>query len=305
MGSERDRKVKRRLGLAALLTGIIFFVELAGGWLTNSLALISDAVHVFMDVFALMLSWFAIYISALPPTEKRTYGLHRVEVFVSFINGFTLVIISFYIIYKAFFRFINPLEVESVGMFVVAVAGMVVNGVVALWLREHAREDLNVRSAFLHVIGDAAASAGVIGGAVIIYITGLHQVDPVISVLISIVILAGAGRIIMESSHILLEGVPRDIDLREVLENMKSVKGVKGVHSLHIWSICHNTYALSAHVDIESPYRDRHSEILREITERLARKHHIFYTTLQPECAACATNDILRTIEHRERGHVH
>ncbi len=305
MGNERDRRVRWRLGLAAVLTAIIFFVELVGGWLTNSLALISDAAHVFMDVFALLLSWFAIYISALPPTEKRTYGLHRVEVFVSFINGLTLVVVSFYIMYRAYFRFLNPLEVESVGMFVVAVVGMAVNAVVAVWLQEHAKEDLNVRSAFLHVLGDAAASAGVIAGAVIIYITGLHRVDPIISVLISLVILVGAGRIILESSHILLEGVPKEIDLHEVLEDMKSVEGVKGVHSLHIWSICHNSYALSAHVDIDAPYKDRYAEILNSITERLAEKYHIFYTTLQAECAACATNDVLRTIEHREHRHLH
>jgi cobalt-zinc-cadmium efflux system protein len=240
-----DRSVKGRLTLAVVFTAIIFFAELFGGYVFNSLALLSDAAHVFMDVFALGLSLFAIYISGLPPTDKKTFGFHRVEVLVSFLNGVTLLFVSLFIFYKAYTRFMEPQEIESLGMLAVAAVGLLVNLVVALWLSGHAKHDLNVKSAFFHVIGDAVASVGVIAAGVIIYFTGWYRVDSIISVFIGMIIIAGAVRIIEESTHILLEGVPKDIDLNEVVESMKSQKGVTGIHSLHIWSICHNIYALT------------------------------------------------------------
>ena len=300
-----DVKVKRRLLISIALTGLIFFAELAGGFLTNSLALMTDAAHVFMDVFALSLSFFAIYIAEMPPTEKRTYGLHRVEVFVSFINSFVLILLTIFIFYKGLIRFWNPEPVESVGMLVVAAIGLVVNLIVAMWLHRYAVSDLNVKSAFIHVVGDAAASVGVIAAAVIIYFTAWFKADPLISMLIGLIIVNGAVKIIRESSHILLEGVPRDIDLSMVREEILSFEGVAGVHSLHIWSICHNVYALSAHVDVIPTQRWRMGEIFGEINEKLAHDHHIFYTTLQAECSGCNPNDIYGKIAHKERGHIH
>ncbi len=300
-----DRELKGRLKTSVTLTAIIFLVELIGGYLTNSLALMSDAAHVFMDVLALSLSWFAIYISELPPTNKRTYGLHRAEVFVSFINSFVLFVITFFIFYKAYQRFFSPEPVESVGMIIVAVIGLLVNLIVALWLRRFAQTDLNIKSAFIHVIGDAAASVGVIAGAAIIYYTGWFQADPLISVLIGVIILFGTTGIMKESSHILLEGVPKEIDFNKVVDDIKAPRGVSGVHSLHIWSICHNVYALSAHIDITPTERWRMGEIFGEINEKLAQAHHIFYTTLQAECLGCEQNDVLRKLAHKEHNHNH
>jgi cobalt-zinc-cadmium efflux system protein len=300
-----DRSIKGRLTLAVTFTAVIFFVELFGGYIFNSLALLSDAAHVFMDVFALGLSLFAIYIAGLPPTEKRTFGFHRVEVLVAFLNGLTLFFVSLFIFYKAYTRFLDPQEVESVGMLAVAAVGLVVNVVVALWLSTHAKHDLNVKSAFFHVMGDAIASVGVIVAGVIIYFTGWYRVDAIISAFIGMIIIVGAVRIIEESTHILLEGVPRDIDLNEVMKSMKSMEGVAGIHSLHLWSICHNIYALSAHVDIDPAHRAKQGEILSTINERLAENHHIFYTTLQVECASCKSDDVLRSIAHKERKHIH
>ncbi|HEY4706005.1 MAG TPA: cation diffusion facilitator family transporter [Thermodesulfobacteriota bacterium] len=300
-----DARVKRRLLISIALTALIFVAELVGGYLTNSLALMTDAAHVFMDVFALSLSFFAIYIAEMPPTEKRTYGLHRVEVFVSFINSFVLILLTIFIFYKGLIRFWNPEPVESVGMLVVASIGLVVNLIVAMWLHRYAVSDLNVKSAFIHVVGDAAASVGVIAAAVIIYFTAWFKADPLISMLIGLIIMNGAVKIIRESSHILLEGVPRDIDLSMVREEILSFEGVAGVHSLHIWSICHNVYALSAHVDVIPTQRWRMGEIFGEINEKLAHDHHIFYTTLQAECSGCNPNDIYGKIAHKERGHIH
>lgn len=300
-----DARVKRRLLVSIFLTGVIFLAELIGGIYTNSLALLSDAAHVFMDVFALSLSFFAIYIAEMPPTEKRTYGLHRVEVFVSFINSFVLILITVFIFYKGAFRFFSPEPVESVGVLFVATIGLAVNLIVARWLHRYAVSDLNVKSAFIHVVGDAAASVGVIISAVIIYYTGWYQADPLISMLICLIIVVGAFRIIRESSHILLEGVPREIDINKVKAVILAPEGVASVHSLHVWSICHNVYALSAHIDIVPVHRWRMGEIFEEINEVLSHDYHIFYTTLQAECSGCNPNDTFGRIAHKERGHGH
>ncbi len=302
-----ERRIKRRLAVSAALTGVIFFVELIGGYLTNSLALMTDAAHVFMDVFALGLTLFALYISELPPTEKRTYGLHRVEVFVSFINSLTLLVVMLFVLYSAYGRIIHPREVESLGMFVVAVIGLVVNLVVAFWLGSLSSRDLNIRSAFLHVAGDAAASVGVIIASAVIFFTGWTTVDPLISVSICAVLLLGVWRILRDSSNILLEGVPPGTDIQKVVSDMTSVRGVDGVHDLHVWSICHNVYAMSAHIDIAESERWRMGAIYRELNENLARDHHIFYTTLQAECIGCEKAGLFGSVSHRdhEHGHLH
>jgi len=300
-----DAKVKGRLRLSIILTAVVLIAEVVGGYYTGSLALMSDAAHVFMDVFALSLSLFAIHISSLPPTETRTYGLHRVEVFVSWVNSFVLIVITGFIFYEAFQRFYHPVPVAGWGMMGIAVVGLAVNLIVAWWLKSTAKTDLNVKSAYLHVIGDAAASVGVIAAAVIMETTGWYAADPLISVAIGGVILIGAIRIMADASHILLEGVPKEIELNTVVSEMLASKGVLSVHSLHVWSICHNVYALSAHLDIEPTERWRTGEIFGEINERLAERHHIFYTTLQAECSRCDTNDIYGRIAHKERGHIH
>lgn len=300
-----DAALSMRLGVSVVLTAAVFFAELAGGYFFNSLALMSDAAHVFMDALSLGLSWFAIYISKLPPSEKRTFGLHRVEVFAAFTNSVSLFIITLFISYKAYLRLLDPVPVNSAGTLAIAVVGLIVNLAVVFWLKSFSERDLNVKSAFLHVIGDTLASVGVIVGAGIIYFTGWNFVDPVISMLICLIILWGAAVIIKDSSHILLEGVPKEIDLGAVLKGMKDVQGVDNVHSLHIWSICHNVYALSAHVDIAPVEKRRQGEILGEINERLARTHHIFYTTLQAECTNCEPGNTLRRLSHRGHEHLH
>jgi len=296
-----DIEIRKRFKFAVVLTGIIFLAELIGGYITNSLALMSDAAHVFMDFLALSVSLFAVYISALPPTEKRTYGLHRIEVFAAFINGATLILLTPFIFYKSYLRFLNPQQVESRGMLLVAVVGLVVNVAVAARLGSFAKTDLNIKSAFLHVIGDAVASGAVIAAAIIISLSGLYVMDPIGSAVIGVIILFGAVKIVSESLHILLEGVPREIDFNNVVNDMKAVTGVIGVHSLNIWSICHNINALSAHVDVDNRQILRQADILIAINERLARRHHIFYTTIQVECPGCETNGALRKIMHRER----
>lgn len=300
-----ESKIKKRLAVSIILTAIIFFVELVGGYMTNSLALMTDAAHVFMDVFALGLTLSAIYIAELPPTEKRTYGFHRVEVFVSFINSFTLLLIVLFVLYSVYDRILHPRVVESGAMFVVAVVGLLVNILVAIWLAPLSSSDLNVKSAFLHVAGDAAASVGVIIAAVVIYYTGWNTVDPLISILISVILLFGVWRILRDSSNILLEGVPAEVDIAKVVKDMTSTRGVSSVHDLHIWSICHNVFAMSAHIDVAPDERCRMGAIYKELNENLARDHHIFYTTLQAECIGCESPGLFGSFSHRDNGHGH
>ncbi|MFQ5586963.1 MAG: cation diffusion facilitator family transporter, partial [Thermodesulfobacteriota bacterium] len=280
----RDERIKGRFKLAIILTGTIFLVEVAGGYITNSLALATDAAHVFMDLFALSVSLLAVYLSEMPPTEKRTYGWHRIEVFASFMNGFLLIFVSLVIFYKAYLRFLDPPPVKGLGVIVVATAGLIINLVVAYRLHHDSKHDLNIKSAFFHVAGDAIASVGVIIGGVVIHLTGLFFVDPIISALIGIIIIVGALRIVLESSHILLEGAPRGLDLNRVVHDIEAVEGVKSIHSLHLWTLCSNSYAFSAHIDTDAGSRIRQREILSDINDLLARRFNIHYTTLQMEC---------------------
>jgi cobalt-zinc-cadmium efflux system protein len=295
--------IKGRFKLAIALTGAIFLFEVIGSYLTNSLALASDAAHVIMDFFALSLSLLAIYLSEMPPTESKTYGWHRLEVFASFINGFLLILVSFIIFYRAYLRFLDPPPVKGAGVIVVATAGLLVNLFVAYWLREGSKRDLNIKSAFFHVVGDAIASMGVIIAGGIIYLTDLFIFDPIVSFIIGIIIIIGSIRIILESSHILLEGVPRDIDLNSVVGDISSVKEVLGIHSLHLWSLCSNSYAFSAHIDIDAGTMTKQREILQTINDLLAQKYNIHYTTLQMECMSCAGEQLLRPMEHKNTKH--
>jgi len=296
-----DRGITRGFVFAIILTAITLLAEAVGGWWTNSLALLSDAAHVFMDLFALSLSLMAIYLAKRPADDERTYGWHRAEVFASLINGSTLLFIAFGILHEAWSRFANPEAVKSKEMFVIAVIGLVANLVAATQLHGHSHDDLNVRSAFLHVIGDAIASVGVIIGGLIMLYTEWFVVDAIISGLIALIIGWGSVRIIREAAHILLEGVPRGISVAEVVEQMRAVEGVNDVHHLHLWSICSHISALSAHIDIEPDYRLRQGEIIGEIEQMLDHDYHITHSTLQGECSRCVTGPIIQQLKHRKR----
>jgi len=305
-----DEKVSARFSFSVIITAIIFFAELIGGYLTNSLALLSDSAHVFMDVFALLLSWFAIYLAGKPSAKWNTYGFHRAEVFASVINGITLLLISIGIFSEAFERLQNPESVKSLEMLGVATIGLVVNVIVALRIKDFSKDDLNIRSAYLHVIGDAIASVGVIISGVVMHFTNLYILDPIMSFFIAIVIVTGSIRILKESGRILLEGVPRGVNVDEVASDMANVEGVESVHKLHIWSICSNISAISAHIDANSDESGERQRIMKELNTLLLEKYHISHTTLQFECVECDAPAIIEPLKHRERnsddsGHHH
>ncbi len=296
-----DRSITGRFKYAIAITTLTLLAEVVGGIWTNSLALLSDAAHVFLDIFALILSLFAIRLSSYPASDTRTFGWHRMEVFASFINGITVFIIALAIGYEAIQRFVNPQEIKSVPMFIIAAIGLVMNLLAASALHHHSHDDLNVRSAFLHVLSDAAVSVGVIAAGIAIYFTGWIILDPIISVVIGFTIFGGSWRVLRESTHILLEGTPRGLSTTEVVQSIREVKGVNEVHHFNLWTICSHILALSAHIDIEPEYKSDQKEVLRTIEELLFDKYHISHTTLQVECTKCVEAPVIKEFRHRPR----
>lgn len=301
MCPEVDNQITGKFKIAIALTAITLAAEVAGGFWTNSLALLSDAAHVFLDLFALILSLTAVKLASLPVSDRHTFGFHRSEVFASFINGLTVFLMALGILYEAWGRFADPQEVKSLPMLVIAVIGLAMNLLAAKALHSHSHDDLNVKSAFLHVVGDAAASVGVIAGGVIMYYTGWYQLDALISVGIGLLILAGAGRVLRDSVHILMEGTPRGLELSEVAASIRGIDGVRDVHHLNIWTVCSHILSLSVHVDIDSGNEDRRILILHGIEHVLAERFHITHTTVQMECADCQDTSIIKELNHKPR----
>ncbi len=277
----------RRLILSLALTALILLAEVIGGWLTGSLALLSDAAHVFLDMFALGLSYAALRVAELPPDDRHTYGFQRAKVLAALINGATLLGIAFEILREAWHRAQHPGPIQAGPMLVIAVIGLLVNIGVALLLSGHAHDDLNTRSAFLHVLGDTLASVGVILAGVILLFTDWTWVDPLVSVLIGLIVLLGAVRVLRESFHILVEGVPDGIVLDEVREVLRSVPGVLNVHDLHVWSVAPGYPAMSAHLVLTDRSLSDSEMVLHMLRQRLAEQFHIQHTTIQFECHNC------------------
>ena len=296
-----DRSITRGFMIAIGLTAVTLVAELVGGFWTNSLALLSDAAHVFMDLFALALSLAAIHLAKFPASDTRTYGWHRAEIFASLINGVTLLLIGFGILSEAWGRLMHPEAVKSKEMFIIATIGLAMNLIAAGRLHSHSHDDLNVRSAFLHVLGDAIASVGVIIGGIIMLYTEWFVLDALISMVIVLIIGWGAVRILREAGHILLEGVPGHIDINELVGRMRSIEGVNNVHHLHVWSICSHITALSAHIDLKPGDRLRQGEIIGTLEQMLDHDFHITHTTLQGECSACSTGPVIQQLSHRSR----
>jgi len=282
----------KKLFISIALTALIFIAEFGGGLWTGSLALLSDSAHVFMDAFALGLSYLAIRVATLPANDRHTYGYHRMQVLAALANGATLLFISFEILKEAINRFQNPEPVVAGPMLLIAVIGLVVNVIVALVLREHDHDDLNTRAAFLHVLGDALASVGVIGAGIAIYFTGLLWIDPLVSVLISVLILFSSGRLLKETVHILAEGMPEGMTASGVAETMKKVSGVAEIHDLHIWTVSPGYVALSVHVILEDQTLSQSERIMAELKDRLDTQYEIKHTTIQFECANCGQGSV-------------
>ncbi|MCX6029690.1 MAG: cation diffusion facilitator family transporter [Chloroflexi bacterium] len=278
---------ERRFILSLALTGLILTAEVAGGLWTHSLALLSDAGHVALDLLALGMSYAALRLAARPADDRHTYGFHRWQVIAALVNGATLFLVSFGIFREAWIRLREPAAVLAGPMLVVAIVGLVVNLLVALVLREHDHDDLNVRSAFLHVLGDALSSVGVIIAGVVMLLTGWTLADPLVSVLIGAIILAGSGRVLREALHILVEGAPAGVTAGEVSRAISAIAGVSNVHDLHVWTVSPGYTALSAHVVLADQRLAEAQRVQDDLRAALAARFGIRHTTVQFECADC------------------
>jgi cobalt-zinc-cadmium efflux system protein len=306
MPQHEDSKLDGRYLYSILITLVVLAAEVIGGIWTGSLALLSDSGHVLTDVLALVISFAAYKLAQRPSDDSHTYGYHRLEVFAALLNGISLAVISIGIWWEAAQRFLKPNEILGIPMMVIAVIGLIANILVALVLKAdhhsdndhdpshqhpHAssvgKDDINLHSAYLHVIGDAVSSVGVIIAGLAIWLTGALWIDPLISILIGIMIAASSYRVLRRATHILLEGTPEGISINEIVTSVSQIQGVSDIHDLHVWNICSGHASLSAHVALTPEGCSNQIEILNLIREMLLAKFSLDHVTIQLETESC------------------
>lgn len=297
------KQTTSRLAFSLFLTLAFVFIEAIAGIFGNSLALLTDAAHNLTDVIALGLSWYAIRLTSQPANARTTYGYHRAGILVALLNSTTLVLISLGIFYEAWRRFMNPPEVRSGILITVGMVAVIINLVTTLLVRKGSEHDLNIRSAFVHLMGDVISTIGAVIAGVIIYFTGANWLDPFVSTLIGILILYNAWGILKDSVSILLEATPRDVDISQLVKDVLQVQGVLGIHDLHIWSIAQNLRTMSAHVLTDDLSISAGAEIQREINEIVFHHYNIAHATLQLECVDCLPDGLYCDI--MEPTHIH
>ncbi len=282
------RAAVNRLAISLAITLTFVIVEVIAGGVSNSLALLTDAAHNFTDVLALALTWWALVVALRPAHAGKTYGYHRAGILVALVNSTTLALIAVGIFYEAYQRFLHPPEVDAGLLIWVGVAAVIVNLVTALLVHQGSDHDLNLRSAFLHLMGDVLSTVGAVIAGVIIYFTGANWVDPMVSVLIGFLILWNAWGIIREAVQILMEATPADINVQDLVADLQSLPGVTGVHDLHVWSLNQSLRSLSAHVVVGQMPPDQGAGVRGAINTLLVEKYHIHHATLQLECPGCS-----------------
>jgi len=272
----------KTLTIAVGITASFFVIELIGGILTNSLALQTDALHMLTDVFALGYALVAVWIAQRPVSLKRTYGYYRVEILSAFLNGIFLWAVVIFVLYEALQRIQQPPDVQSLNMLMIAVLGLIANGLVALTLSRSKNESLNIKGAFLHVLADVLGSVGAISAGLIMLFTGWYQADPIASILIGVLVFYSSGKIVRDSVNVLLEGVPPHIDVSSLERRILGMKGVKNVHDLHVWSIADTKMCcMSSHVVVEEGTDRR--ELITKLIDILKGEFGIDHTTIQLE----------------------
>ncbi|MDP2957049.1 MAG: cation diffusion facilitator family transporter [Longimicrobiales bacterium] len=271
---------RRRLLWVLAITGAFMVAEVVGGLLAGSLALLADAGHMFTDAGSLALSLLAMRMAQRPPSPEKTFGYVRMEILAALVNGATLLFIAVLIVAEAWDRWRDPVSVDAPVMLVVAGLGLVVNIVGALLLHAHAHDNLNVRGAYLHVLGDLLGSVGAIGAGLVILFTGWMPADPIASVVIALLILHSAWKLVREAADVLLEAAPSHVDVTAIVEELRAVRGLDDIHDVHVWTLTSGFVALSAHGVIDDP--TEHSRILGEIQEKMKRRG-IGHVTVQLE----------------------
>jgi cobalt-zinc-cadmium efflux system protein len=269
---------------AVAATLLLVVAELLGGYLGHSISLVSDALHNLSDVPTLLISWIALYWAARPADHERTYGYQRAGILAAFTNAILLVLVSLGLFYEAFERFLHPVSVHESWMIGVSLLALAINGGITLAL-VRGRRDLNLRSLLIHNFGDAISNLGILAGAIAIRITGAQWLDPLIGVAIAAMVLWSTKSLLLEAGNILLEGLPRGIQLESVARSILSIKGVQEVHDIHVWTIGTDLVALSCHARIPDMHMDESEKILQAVCAQLEKDFHITHITVQFERA--------------------
>lgn len=275
---------KKRLLLSLLITSVVMIVEVIGGILTNSLALISDAGHMFTHSFAISISLVAIIIARKPPCHHRTFGLYRAEILAAFVNGLFLFLIVFILIFEAIMRIVHPVEILAFEMLVIALVGLGVNLTSIFILKGSIKKDLNIKGLFYHIIADTASSIGIIAAAVVIFYTGWTIIDPFVSLFISVIITIWAIGILKESTRILLEMTPKGLNIDIIRNNLKEkFIEIEELYNVHLWTITSDMLVFSAHMELENlsmSYTDQ-EKLISRINQYLYEKYNIIESTIQ------------------------
>ena len=275
---------QRRLIIAMVITGATMILEVIGGLLSGSLALLSDAGHMFSHLFALGISYVAILLACRPPTEAQSYGFYRAEILAALTNGLTLLVIVTWILYEAWERLHHPSPISSGQMFIVAAIGLVVNAITALLLREASHRDINIRGAFIHVLGDMGSSVGVVIGAVLIWLTGWTPIDPIISVLIALVILYWSAKLLWDAVRILLQSTPRELSHNAIAQALvENIAEIRGVHHIHVWELTTRMYVMTAHAEVDDLRLSQTEKIRERAQALLAERFCITHANIQFE----------------------
>lgn len=290
--SPGDRSsTSRKLLISTVVTLLFVVLEIAGALFANSLSLLGDAFHNFTDSLALVLALTAFRLEKLPPTPSKTFGYQRAGILAAFINAASLVGFTLYLLVEAWERFRQPENVDTFWMIVTSAVALTMNVVIARWLHHEQKEDITVRSAVIHLMGDALSSVGIIIGALVINATGLVVIDPALSVLIAILIFWSSWGVLKEAVNILLEGAPQGIEPDEVASEIAAMNGVRGVHHLHIWALSPHRPALSCHLMLGDVSLRSAGEVLSRVNEMLTSRWKIAHTTIQVEYAECDPGD--------------
>ncbi|HEX6510815.1 MAG TPA: cation diffusion facilitator family transporter [Chloroflexota bacterium] len=289
-----------RLRMAFMLSAAILLAEVLGGLAAHSLALLADAGHLLTDLFALGLAWFAAVQAVRPADARRTYGYHRLGILVALLNAVALLVIAIFVAFEAYRRFSSATPLNPPIMLGVAGFALLVNVAVAYSLLDTGGHNLNVKSALLHVIGDAAASAGVVAAGTAIALTGAYQLDSIASVVIAVLICVGAWRIIGQAVGILMEAAPPGLNMAEMMRQVLRVPGIRDVHDLHVWSISNDMTALSCHVLMEDCRTSEAAATLNQMKALLHDRFGVCHSTIEVECVECETDDAFCRLEEHE-----
>lgn len=277
----------RRIRLALYITLGFVFVELLAGVIANSLALLTDAAHNFTDVIALAMTWYALRLSHRPAHAGKTFGYHRAGILIALFNSITLILIALVIFYEAYHRIMAPPQVDAPLLSIAAAVAFFVNAGTAWIVQRGSQDDLNMRSTFVHLAGDALSTLGAILAGIAIMVTGYQIFDPLVSLLIGVLILWNGWGIVRESIEILLESTPRGLDMDALILDIQSVPGVRGVHDVHAWSINERLRLLSAHILTEDLTLSAGAKIQNQVNRLVCDKYAIAHATLQLECEDC------------------